>query len=267
MKVCTDACLFGAIVAEEISIKQQSRDKNEAEVLNDSFKKNKAEIFHFDQILDIGTGTGLLSLMLAQKVKGFIDAVELDEHAAQQAKENVAASPWPERICVHHIAIQHYNKKVNPANEATTHQLENNLTGDEARQKTYDYILSNPPFFQNALQSVDAKKNAAKHTPTLSFSELAMAIKENLHKSGKAFIMLPFHEMKFFMVEMERQNLFPQNFIQVQQTPTHSTFRTIAIFAEEKPVTVKESSIVIKDENNVYSEDFVRLLKDYYLNL
>src|SRR5437868_5022622 len=125
MKVCTDACLFGAYIANEL----QSIPVN--------------------TILDIGAGTGLLSLMLAQKTTAVIDAVEIDNAAFEQAKENIAASPWKEKINTYHADISTFK------------------TG-----KRYEHIISNPPFFEDDLRSNDEKKNFAKHDSSLTLENL-----------------------------------------------------------------------------------------------
>ena len=125
MKVTTDGCLFGAWAASLIqSINPQ-------------------------QILDIGTGTGLLSLMLAQQTTATIDAVEIDEAAAVQANQNVASSKWKKQITIHQTNILNYSKNIQ-----------------------YDFIVTNPPFFVNDLRSNDAKRNLAMHSSHLSLIEL-----------------------------------------------------------------------------------------------
>jgi tRNA1Val (adenine37-N6)-methyltransferase len=137
MKVTTDACLFGAWVAKEIN--------NEKILINN--------------YLDIGTGTGLLSLMIAQKNSSVkIDSIEIDKEAAEQALENVNASSWKERINVIHADAK-----------------------DFAFTKKYDLIVSNPPFYENELKSPDEKKNMAHHGG-LSLDKLIQAIFENFLK-------------------------------------------------------------------------------------
>src|SRR5688572_25058776 len=122
MKVTTDACLFGAWCATEIN------------------QDNK-------RLLDIGTGTGLLSLMIAQKNKLLIDAVEIEEQAAVQAVENVKASPWKESVHVIHKNIRDFNS-----------------------EKKYNYIISNPPFYENELSGERMEKNIAHHDAGLKMS-------------------------------------------------------------------------------------------------
>src|SRR5215216_7514664 len=115
MKVCTDACFFGAWIANKVS----------------SFQSPVSSC------LDIGSGTGLLSLMLAQKTLAKIDAVEIDEGAARQAKENFEASPWKERLHVYNTSIQQFDQ--------STHQLINPSTYQPINITKYDLIISNPP--------------------------------------------------------------------------------------------------------------------------
>ena len=129
MKICTDACLFGAWLAAK----------------NDNGLK----------MLDIGSGTGLLSLMLAQKTTAAIDAVEIDEAAYTQTVENFAVSPWKDRLQVFHRSIQEYTAAF--IREAST---------------PYDLIFSNPPFFENHLKSSDPKRNLALHRETLNVADI-----------------------------------------------------------------------------------------------
>src|SRR6476620_3970566 len=120
MKVCTDACLFGAWVASEI--------RNE----------------DLERVLDIGAGTGLLSLMIAQNSDAVIDAVEIDDHAYSQVVDNFSSSPWNDRLRVHHCSVQQFEPGCK-----------------------YDLVISNPPFYEHSLRSPDSKKNMAMHSTHL----------------------------------------------------------------------------------------------------
>lgn len=253
MKVCTDACLLGAFAVANSQVKIQN-SKSELEGESDKLKA-----------LDIGTGTGLLSLMLAQKIDATIDAIEMDADASQQAIANIEASPWKDRIRVHHTTIQEFTNRLidaSPINHSTN-QLFNHSTG----KLSYDLIISNPPFFVNALKSDDHKKNNAKHNTSLPFTHLASAISSLLAEDGKAFIMLPPAEMKLLEIEMNKEQLFAQHFLLVKQTPSHDHFRAISLFAKREnghPV-IEEMTIRDKDQQN--SVAFTALLKDYYLYL
>jgi tRNA1Val (adenine37-N6)-methyltransferase len=220
MKVCTDACLFGAWVAEGV----------------DRWKMTVGSV------LDIGTGTGLLSLMLAQKSTGIIDAVELDEKAAGQAAENFEASPWNNRCQVIQADIRtvHLGRK-------------------------YDLIISNPPFFEHDLKSTDALRNLALHSKELSLAELLSAIKKYLADNGNFAVLLPFHRKTEFEKLAVAEGFSLQEAVSVKQTSTHDFFRVILLFSSSV-TTVINSNISIR-ENDQYSEDFIGILKDFYLRL
>jgi tRNA1Val (adenine37-N6)-methyltransferase len=224
MKVCTDACLFGGWAANEI-------------------EKGKVES---ERVLDIGTGTGLLSLMLAQKTNAVIDAVEVDDAAAQQAAENFEASAWRDRLSVHRSSVQEFSTLVN---------------------QKYDIIISNPPFFKSSLKSDNLRKNLAKHTPSLAFEELAGIVSNLLKPEGVFYLLLPCFEFQVFIEVARQQNLFLHKLVNVQQTPAHPYFRTMGAFAKQEVPEVEPHRIIIKDAPNQYSEDFIQFLKDYYLYL
>lgn len=216
MKVCTDACLFGAFTAG-LDLKGK-------------------------QVLDIGTGTGLLSLMLAQKHGDTrIDAVEIDASAAEQALENIQSSPWPGNISLHHTDILHFE----PAHH-------------------YDLIISNPPFFEDDLQSSDAAKNKAKHSTALSFSQLLKFAEANLSKKGIFAVLLPYTRVQGFIDLALDHGLYPARQVLVKQTMKHKYFRGM-LFFERKKQELQYSEITIKDLDNKYTADFTMLLKDYYL--
>ena len=220
MKVCTDACLLGAIVAAKIS--------------GDKAVKN---------ILDIGTGTGLLTLMLAQKCDAFIDAVEINEAAATQASENFKLSPWANKIQVLTTSLQQF-----------------------ISTKKYDVIISNPPFFQDDLHSRDAGKNDAKHDTGLTLQELILFIKDNLSADGNAFLLLPFHRTNFLKALAKKEGLFVNDIIFARQSPDHSFFRSIIKLGKQQTV-FNQTELSIHDGQREYTPAFTALLKDYYLKL
>jgi tRNA1Val (adenine37-N6)-methyltransferase len=220
MKVCTDACLFGAFVASKFQVTNSK--------------------FH---VLDIGTGTGLLSLMLARKNENAsIDAVEIDRAAAEQAKENFRNSPWKDRLHIHHQPIQEFgfNK--------------------------YDLIISNPPFYENDLKSDSAKRNLALHSTALGLDDLLDIILKHLGSNGKFGVLLPYHRSANFINHALLKDFHLVEEVSVKQTPKHPYFRSMLLFGRDKVLT-KHSDICIKEKNDEYSDEFRELLKDYYLNL
>ena len=219
MKVCTDSCLFGAWVAHAIEQKE----------------------FNPKNILDIGTGTGLLSLMLAQKTNSFIDAVEANGDAYTQACENFKASLWNKQLHAFHSDI----KKWKTPNK-------------------YDLIICNPPFFENDLLPEDEQKNISKHSHALSLEELLFAVQNLLSEDGNFAVLLPFQRAKWFESKAFNYELLAKKCAEVRQTTKHDLFRTLFIFKKRKSVSVKES-ISIKNDSNNYTDEFIRLMKDYYL--
>lgn len=224
MKVTTDACLFGAMVA--------------------SCKTCLPAGKQLVNCLEIGTGTSLLSLMVAQKNNALkIDAVEIDAAAAEQAAENIAASPWADRIQV-------FNEDIL------------NLGSD----KKYEYIISNPPFFEDDLQSADKAKNNAKHNTSLNLLQLLQVVEKYLTPEGFFAVLLPYHRVGYFIEESEKMGLHLSKQILVKQTLKHKFFRGI-LFLSRKEVDPQQDEIIIKDAEHNYTPQFAAALKDYYLFL
>ena len=218
MKVCTDACLFGAWVA------------------------NNIKALHFKSLLDIGAGTGLLSLMVAQQHNVPIDAVEIDAAAAKQASENFEASPWADRLHVLNADIRKLDSS-----------------------KKYGFIYSNPPFFDNDLKSTKQQRNTALHSANLSAKDLIVSIKRLLTDDGYFALLLPPHRVNEHEQLANEAGLFIIKKVSVKQTEKHSTFRVMLLFGPTQQ-QVEESEIIIK-EGGSYSTQFIELLKDYYLYL
>ncbi|WP_109832288.1 tRNA1(Val) (adenine(37)-N6)-methyltransferase [Reichenbachiella versicolor] len=217
MKVSTEACLFGAWV-----------------------QANSAE-----RILDIGAGTGLLSLMLAQRFDAVIDSVEIDEGAAHQASENFKESPWSDRLNIHHKDIQSFA---------------------ESSSIKYDLIISNPPFFKSSLKSLSSTRNLALHqSEGLSASTLSVVIDKVLSNEGKAFVLYPEYESQLFSLEAKAKNLFAKPALIVKNQPNKGVFRIISEVQRNDFDAIPEQ-ISIRDGKE-YTNEFVGLLKDYYLHL
>lgn len=216
MKVCTDSCMFGAWIDVEENVKT---------------------------ILDIGCGTGLLSLMLAQKSNAKIDAVEIDMHASVQAKQNIENSIFTKQISIYNEDILNFSE-----------------------QKKYDLIVCNPPFYENEKASATHGEKLAKHSLKLTLENLIYKIKNLLNTNGKFAILLPY----FRITEIEKictdNHLYIEKKLLIKQTPTHSYFRVCFLLNQNKNTKTLIESFTIKNENNEYTIDFVAILKDYYLN-
>jgi tRNA1Val (adenine37-N6)-methyltransferase len=221
MKVCTDACLFGAFVARQIG---------------------SAKI-PAGRILDIGAGTGLLSLMLAQKTAARITALEIDPAAYGQALDNFQRSPWSARVEVKH----------------------EDATGFHSSEP-YDFIISNPPFFEGDLKSGDHVKDAAKHEQSLTLEQLVDTIGRNLSMHGNFAVLLPPRRLDYFLDLASRSGYFLREELLIRQKPAGSVFRAVLLFGP-KPFEVVQHEMVMIDESGAYTAAFVDLLQDYYLNL
>lgn len=230
MKVCTDACLFGAVVARDL----QAASGKMAMGIDVSSTQN---------ILDIGCGTGLLSLMLAQKTNAVIDAIEINKDAFLQAKENVVSSPWKHRINVIHADVKAY-----------------------AYTRQYDLIVSNPPFFENHLRSLKEGINMARHDESLTYKDLIQIVYRILSPDGCFAMLIPYHQSEGIVQLAKNAGLYLHHHISVKQTSKHHYFRSICRFSIKEPCQVNEEKLIIKDGGS-YTEEFVVLLKDYYLGL
>ncbi|RAJ82376.1 tRNA1Val (adenine37-N6)-methyltransferase [Chitinophaga dinghuensis] len=220
MKVCTDACIQGAFTAQYL---------------------RGATGVH--TILDIGAGTGLLSLMLAQAHPAAITAIELDAGAALQSRENFAASPWADRLSLLEADVR-------------------------ALQPTalYDFVITNPPFYESALKSGHAQKDQAMHATNLDYAALLQAIAAHLKPGGSFSVLLPYQEFLLFRELAERAGFHACRLLQVKQSVRHGYFRTVGIFSRELQTTVEEE-LDIRDAHNNYTAAFTALLQPYYLKL
>ena len=221
MKVCTDACIFGAFVAMDL------RDRVSERTL----------------VLDIGSGTGLLSLMIAQKIQAVIDAVEIEGAACRQAGFNFDASPWKDRLNIFNTDIINFRPG-----------------------KKYDHIISNPPFYEEDLRSDNEGKNRAKHDLSLTLVDLLKVVNELLKGEGTLWVLLPYHRVGLFENEAGAMGFHTNHKIIIRHTTTHPYFRGILALSKNKTAHTNKE-FIIKTGNDVYTEAFIELLGDYYLNL
>lgn len=220
MKVCTDSCILGAFAAKRI----------------------ENGIIHPASILDIGGGTGLLSLMLAQKTDCPIDSLEIDKMAYTQMNENFKASPWSRNLQALHGDIKKWTAK-----------------------KQYDLIISNPPFFENELKGNQATKVLAMHDSGLLLSELVDSIKLMLHPGGSFCIMIPAFRKGYLIDLLYGNKMSVREILDIRQSANHELFRSI-VFGDLSVTRFSPaiSELTIKEDDG-YSEDFRLLLMDYYL--
>jgi len=223
MKVCTDACILGAWFS--------------------------AKIPQYTTVLDIGSGTGLLMMMLAQRSQAGIHGIEIDPTAYKQLKENTSQNVpivigREKRLKVFH-------------GDARTFRF----------PLKYEFIISNPPFFEDDLQSASTLEQVAKHSKHLTLEELIKVIGSNLQPHGAFGILLPYHRWEYFDRLATSNNFSLTEKLFVRQSPKHPFFRAILHYARTADNFAPTFELTIKQQEGDYTPEFVELLKDYYLYL
>lgn len=218
MKVCTDSCAMGAYI-----------------------RPAQAQ-----RILDIGTGTGLLALMIAQRTPETtrIDALEIDAQAAAQATENIEASNWAARMQVLQCAVQSFDPP-----------------------HRYDLIVCNPPFYENHLKRGTHAQNLAMHSEQLSNTELAIHSQRLLTENGRVVILLPPYQAQIQAQQMQAQGLFLEENCLLFDREGGKIIRHISTYSRKQNIDVQTNTLTIRDENNQYTPEFIALLQPYYLHL
>jgi tRNA1Val (adenine37-N6)-methyltransferase len=196
-------------------------------------------------ILDIGTGTGVIALMLAQRfTDAQIDAVEIDAGAAKTAENNFKASPFADRLAIYHLSFENYF--------------------DQFPGKKYDLIISNPPFHINSLKSPGEKKALAKHTDHDFFERLIQSIAAHLTSDGCCWLILPVLLTEIVVLLAEADEVYVQKLINVYSYPHSEAHRVILClgFAEISP---EISKLTIYKAVGVYSDEYQKLLQPYFI--
>lgn len=217
MKVCTDACIFGAWVVQQN--------------------------INLTHVLDIGAGTGLLMHIIAQAGASNITGIEIEEGAFVQCSENIAYNHWAGKMTLVHSDIKNFKPAVK-----------------------YDFVITNPPFYENDLISETATTAIARHSTKLNLSELIQLIPDLLTDEGKFAILLPWHRKANLLNLAEKHGLYPLNLLTLKHSPKHSPFRIIGIFSTRNNKPPAEEVLIIREEDS-YTKEFISLLQPYYLYL
>ncbi|MEY4278508.1 MAG: hypothetical protein RL377_512 [Bacteroidota bacterium] len=264
MKVCTDACLFGAWL---------SKDQN---------------LLNATTLLDIGTGTGILSLMVAQAfvAKGpatqntnkstakpiSISAVEIEPTAAAEATRNIQLSPWSKHIQVFNQSLQEYVsaqvKSSNNLSSDPSSYLSSELSSDYSIN-AFDCIFTNPPFFEGDLPSPNAQKNLAAHSTALPWTTLIENVKLLLKEDGYYYVLIPAIRAYTMQKLADQNGLKLEEEVVVYNAAAQKPFRVMQKYKKTAApiLTVTRSNFIIKEKDQSYSHAFTSLLKDYYLHL
>lgn len=196
--------------------------------------------------LDIGTGTGLIAIMLAQRIPdATIHAVEIDQAACTQAASNMANSPWKVQLEALHLSIQDYLK---------TCSIE------------YDLIVSNPPFFSGGTFSGNQDKDNVRHTVKLPHGDLLSAVRSLLKSTGRFVIILPLIEGLRFRELARSYQLYCSKITEVIPKPDRQVERLLMEFGKREVALQKDKLVIQIDEPNIYTEEYINLTKDFYLD-
>jgi tRNA1Val (adenine37-N6)-methyltransferase len=204
-----------------------------------------AVIENASRILDVGTGTGLIAIMLAQRSMALIDGVEIEKNACLQARKNATGSPWHKRINLYHDSIQHFS---------------------ETRSSSYDVIVSNPPYFRNSLKPPVRSKTVAKHDVGLNYSTLLSCSAKLLRPGGQLSFIIPAVDQKQFKGLADFHRLQPSRLTWVRPAPGKEYSRCLMEYSAMSGIAYVENELIIrKDDLKTYSEDYIELTKDFYL--
>lgn len=204
-----------------------------------------AEIRSARRILDVGTGSGLIALMLAQRSNARIDAIDIDRDACIQADENSKLSPFADRISIEHASFAEY-ASVCP--------------------KKYDLIISNPPYFITSLKGPDEKRNLARHTDSLLLEDLIKDSKRLLTTDGRIALILPFEQTKSLLDLSKKYDLFPYRRTDIIPQPGSNPKRLlIELSIQQKSYTA--DSLIIEEARHQYTAAYKTLTHEFYLKM
>lgn len=197
------------------------------------------------EILDVGTGTGLIALMLAQRNSSAkICGIEIDNDAAKQALENVNGSPWSDRVKIENVSFQDFTLST---------------------ERSFDLIVSNPPYFCNSLKNPDGRKSTARHTDDLPFEDLLECSAKLLKNNGKLAVVLPVTEGNLFVKLAGNVGLSCSKRVEVCPKPNSDPKRLLLEFTKSKTETKTDTLVIETETRHCYSPEFKNLTKDFYL--
>jgi len=198
-------------------------------------------------ILDIGAGTGILSLMLAQRSNAQqIDAIEIEENAYEQCVENFEASHWGDSLFCYHASLNDF------INEP---------------EDQYDIIISNPPFYSEDYKTDNSQRDLARFQDALPFEELVKATTLLLSENGIFAVIIPFKEENRLLNLCAQAELFPIKMTRVKGTPTGPIIRSLLAFKRYELPVLSANELVIESSRHMYTEAYTKLTRDFYLKM
>lgn len=205
--------------------------------------------FFPDSVLDIGTGTGLIALMLAQRFDAMtIDAVEVDENAYEQSVVNFENSDWADRLYSYNATFQEFAEEIS------------------SEEETYDLIVANPPFYSDDYETENKARNLARFTSALSFESLIKGVEKILSKEGRFSVIIPFKEEYKFIEIAKSYRLFVNRTCYVKGNQNAEIKRVLLEFSFRQK-EIEKRNLTIENERHIYTTEYINLTKDFYLKM
>ncbi|MFH6602638.1 tRNA1(Val) (adenine(37)-N6)-methyltransferase [Maribacter algicola] len=199
-----------------------------------------------NSVLDIGAGTGIISMMMAQRCRAeTIDALEIDGNAYEQCVENFEASPWADRLFCYHAGLLEFALEI---------------------EDKYDLIVSNPPFYSEGFASGNTSRDTARQSRSLPFNELLDSASKLLSSEGVLSIIVPFKEEEHLITLASKNNLFLNRIMRVKGNPSSEIKRSLLEFGFDKKET-KIDTLIIEYERHRYTTEYITLTQDFYLKM
>jgi len=199
-------------------------------------------------ILDIGAGTGVIGLMMAQRSNAeLIDAIEIDDDAYEQCVDNFENSPWNDRLFCYHASLDEFAEEMQ----------------DEEK---YELIISNPPFYTEDYKGNDQSRNQARFADALPFEDLVENVALLLAEEGRFAVIIPYAEEENFLELARKVSLFPNRITRVRGTKDSPLKRSLLQLSLSE-TTVKENELIIEISRHEYTPEYIELVKDFYLKM
>ena len=205
-----------------------------------------ANVSGCNQILDVGTGTGLIAIMCAQRSTAIIDALEIDHAAYLQAVENMNQCPWRERLSIFNLSFSEFCKKAT---------------------NSYDLVVCNPPYFRNSLKPPETARTLARHDESLTYENLLADSVKVLCDSGRLAVIIPASEISNFNNLAYFQGLFPERQTFIRHHAGKKYTRCLAEYSRQQTSCITDELVIKRENNELYTVEFDALTRDFYLNL
>ena len=201
-----------------------------------------ADVEGTNRILDIGSGTGLIAIMAAQRSNAEIIALEPDYESYIQCRENISLCPWKERIKAENMSLQEYKTS-----------------------GLFDLIVSNPPYFMGSLKNPDPRKSSSRHNDSLSGNELLTGASRLMAKGGRLQVIMPYVEGNIFIAEANEYGFFCNNILKIRPLPNSEIRRLILTFSRQRLKTTEKVLTIEHGKRHEFTEEYINFTKEFYL--